>query len=60
MKRNNWVTCNTPISEYRVDSKGIHYIRTIYPGGKPGEHPKLVGPDDPKPRNGEDKDKKSD
>lgn len=23
MKQNNWVYCNTPITEYEVDSKGI-------------------------------------
>lgn len=52
MKQNNWVTCYTPITEYRVDSKGIHHIRTYFPGGKPE--------DKPKPRKGKDKDKKSD
>ncbi len=59
MKQNNWVTCNTPITEYRVDSKGIHHIRTYFPGGKPNEHPKPSA-DAPKPRKGEDKGKKSD
>ena len=54
MKQNNWAYSATPIDVYRVSSKGIRLIRTIYPGGKPNEHPKPSA-DDPKPRKGEDK-----
>lgn len=54
MKRNNWVTGNTPITEYRVDSKGIHLIRSTMSGEKPKDDPK-PGDADPKPRKGDDK-----
>lgn len=52
MKQNNWVTCDTPIDVYRVSSKGIRHIRTIIPGEK-AKH-------EPKPKQDEDKRKKSD
>ncbi|MCY4063238.1 MAG: hypothetical protein OXG53_12770 [Chloroflexi bacterium] len=54
MKRNNWVTGNTPITEYRVDSKGIHLIRSTMSGEKPNDDPK-PGADKPKPRKSNDK-----
>lgn len=53
--KSNWsVSNNTPITEYRVDSKGIHLIRTTMPGKKPKDDPK-PGADDHKPRKGGDK-----
>ncbi len=52
MKQNNWARTNTPITEYEVDSKGIRHIRTTFPGKR--------SKDDPKPRKGDDKPKKSD
>lgn len=52
MKSNWTVRSNTPISEYAVDSKGIRHIRTIIPGEK-AKH-------EPKPKQDEDKRKKSD
>ena len=52
MKQNYTITCNTPIVEYEVSSKGIRHIRTTIPGQKPK--------DDPKRRKGDDKRKKSD
>ncbi len=54
MKRNNWVTGNTPITEYRVDSKGIHLIRSTMSGEKPKDDPKPRA-NDPKPGKGGDK-----
>ena len=48
MKQNNWVTCNTPIVEYEVSSKGIRHIRTTYPDNKPSEKPKPNKDDKPK------------
>ena len=47
MKPNYTVTCNTPITEYEVDSKGIRHIRTTIPGKKPK--------DDSKPPKGDEK-----
>ena len=52
MKANYTITCNTPIVEYAVSSKGIRHIRTTMPGKKPK--------DDPKPSKGDEKRKKSD
>ncbi len=54
MEQNNWVTCNTPITEYRVDSKGIHLIRTTMAGKKPKNDPK-PGAGEPKSRKSDDK-----
>ncbi|MDE2638341.1 MAG: hypothetical protein OXI30_18385 [Chloroflexota bacterium] len=31
MKQNNWVTCNTPITEYICDSKGIRLVSSKKP-----------------------------
>ena len=52
MQSNYTITCNTPITEYEVSSKGIRLIRTIIPGGK--------SKDEPKPKKDDEKRKKSD
>ena len=54
MKSNWTVRNNTPITEYRVDSKGIHHIRTTMPGEKPKDDSK-PGAEDLKRRKGDDK-----
>ncbi|MCY3914944.1 MAG: hypothetical protein OXG49_02920 [Chloroflexi bacterium] len=54
MEQNNWLRGSIAITEYRVDSKGIHLVRDTMPGEKPKDDPK-PGADDPKPRKGDDK-----
>ena len=31
VKQNNWVTCNTPVTEYICDSKGIRLVSSKKP-----------------------------
>ncbi len=54
MEQNNWLSGSIAITEYRVDSKGIHLIRTTMPGEKPKDDRK-PGADDPKRPKGDDK-----
>lgn len=54
MEQNNWLRGSIAITEYRVDSKGIHLIRNTTPGEEPKDAPK-PGADDAKPRTADDK-----
>jgi hypothetical protein len=45
LEQNNWVSCNTPITEYEVSSKGIRHIRTTIPGKKPKDDSKRASGD---------------
>lgn len=45
MEQNNWVSCNTPIVEYEVNSKGIRHIRTTIPGKQPKDDSKRADSD---------------
>ena len=37
MKSNWTVKCNTPMTEYVVNSEGIRHIRATRPGQEPGD-----------------------
>lgn len=54
MEQNNWLRGSIAITEYRLDSKGIHLIRNTMPGEKPKHDPKP----DAEPRKDGDKPRK--
>ncbi|MDE2775558.1 MAG: hypothetical protein OXI77_06430 [Chloroflexota bacterium] len=54
MEQNNWVRGSIAITEYRLDSKGIHLIRNTMPNERP-KNESEPGADDPKSRKSDDK-----